>query len=159
MDHLKVITTAQDLLRQLQEQETVARFSEALDTLAELFQHQAALVAKLDLIDNDVRRAEAESGSRLQKCDQREARAQDQHRAATEARQKELATLDERCHRLLTEIGDLTTDRQRERDGLQQDQKDHAEGLVDMARERTAATQALEAVRASLVKLREAIPA
>ena len=67
MDHAKLIATAQDLLRQLQEPGTLQRFETSLATLAELLRRQDDLARQLIRIEHDVKRAEAESAARCQR--------------------------------------------------------------------------------------------
>ena len=159
MDHAKLIATAQDLLRQLQEPGTLQRFETSLAALAELLRREGDLARHLIRVEHDVKRAEAESASRVEKCQQRELIAQRQHQEATDLRNRELTALDERITALKTDIAALTEERQGARRAIEVAQAEHHDVLAGLAVEHRAATQALEATRASLAKLREAIPA
>ena len=159
MDNMALIAKAEELVRLLGEPDRLASLGQSLAAVARLLHQQDELNEQLVSIAGDVRRVEAESASRVQKCEQREAIAQRQHHAATELRNRELTALDQRITAVKTEIAALTEARQSLRQAIEVAQAEHRDVLSGLAVAQRAATQALEATRASLAKLREAIPA
>ena len=159
MDDRRVIAAAQELLRQLQEPDRLQNIARALGQVADLLNRRVELTDGLVRLEDETRRAKAESTSRVQECQQQEDAAQRRKTDAEMVGQRELATLGQTRTQLKEEITALYDERRSVSAAIQQARDEQAAVLADIARERTIATAALEAVRASLAKLREAIPA
>lgn len=158
MKELALIAKAQELVRLLEDPERLQSLGQSFATVAGLLERQTELAAELVRLEDQTRRHEAESASRVLKCNQHEAAAQQRFTEAEEARHRELITLDQARTAIKTELAALYEERGRVRQEVQQARDEQADVLRGLAREQAAAAQALEASRAALTRLREAIP-
>ena len=158
MDHQRLLAVAQELLRQFQMPGQLQEWQQALTSLAELLQRRAELTEQLRRIEDDTRRAQAESASRLTECREQEVAATRRTVEAVAAGEREIATLAATREQLKGEVTGLYQERQAARDALQGVRDEHALTLTALARERGEATRALETARAALTKLRETLP-
>ncbi|MEK9207052.1 MAG: hypothetical protein AAB922_01120 [Patescibacteria group bacterium] len=156
----ELVATAQRLLARFEEPiQLIQALAHALEALAPLLHRQDELNEQLVSIADDVRRAQAESVSRVKEYEQREAQADQRYHAAEASRQRDLATLEQTVATIKADITALKTERQALRDALQEAREEHARGLAVLAGEKRAAEQAAATAREKLAKIREGIPA
>ena len=158
--HAQVLATAlAQLQRQLKAHAVpLIELEQSLLATSAVVKRHDELTAELAVIADAIRRAEAESASRVNKCAQREAAAQQRYDDAEAGRHRDLATLESQITALKAEITTLTAERQRVREELQLARHDQADALVGLKSERDAAVKARDAVREALGKIKETIP-
>lgn len=155
-----VVAAARTLLGHLREPiRLLTALDESLAAVAGVLQQQAALTEELGRLETAIRRHEAESASRVKECQQREDLAEHRHADAEAARQRDRATLEQTIETIKAELSALKTERQGLREALRQARDEHAAALALLAREKTAAEQAVATAREQLAKIREGIPA
>lgn len=156
----ELVATARTLLGHFHEPiRLVAALDESLAAVAGVLQQQAELAEELVRLENEIRRHEAQSASRVKECQQREDLAEQRHADAEAARQRDRTTLEHTIETIKVELLALKTERQGLREALRQAHDEHAKALAVLAREKMAAEQATVHAREQLAKIREGIPA